>query len=177
MFCPSCGRDNPSERKFCSGCGTNLEAVSQVLSGGPTNFFTKMDSGLDQFIARYAEHVFKDSQSDAADRKVSNSWKLLGKGILTAFVDVFVALILVNFFSLRFQILWLSTPFRLLAERSRRQKSPTDELHQGTTPKLPEPAENEWLPGSVASVSEHTTENLQQYRLSRQERSSTPDNT
>jgi Double zinc ribbon len=172
MFCPTCGRDNPSERKFCSSCGTNLEAVSQVLSGGTTDFFTKMDSSFDQFIARYAEHVFKDAQSNAADRKVSNSWKLLGKGILTSFVDVFVALILLNFFSLRFNILWISTPFRLLSERSRRQKTVAEGGREDApaNERLEQP-EQEWLPGSVASISEHTTERLQEYRVSGEPRS------
>lgn len=175
MFCPTCGRDNVSEQKFCSSCGTNLEAVSQVLSGGKTDFFTRIDTGLDQFIARYAEHVFKDAQSNAADRKVSNSWKLLGKGILTSFVDVFVAVILLNFFSLRFQILWISTPFRLLAERSRRQKTLSEVPEEQSPLKLSEPAANEWLPGSVISVSEHTTERLQEYRPNRKEQTPTRD--
>jgi uncharacterized membrane protein YvbJ len=31
MFCPKCGRDNLNEQKFCASCGTNLEAVSQML--------------------------------------------------------------------------------------------------------------------------------------------------
>jgi zinc ribbon protein len=160
MFCPTCGRDNPSERKFCSSCGTNLEAISQMLSGETTDFFTKMDTSLDQFIARYAEHVFKNAQSNAADRKVSNSWKLLGKGLATSLVDVFVAIILLNFFTVRFHILWISTPFRLLSERNRRHKAPS-EIVQAPA-ELPKPAEGEWLPGPV-SVSEHTTERLQDY--------------
>ena len=41
MFCPTCGRDNLLERKFCAASGTNLEAVSQALSGDRTNFFNE----------------------------------------------------------------------------------------------------------------------------------------
>jgi hypothetical protein len=175
MFCPTCGRVNPSERKFCSSCGTNLEAVSQVLSGGTTDVFTRIDTGLDHFIARYAEHVFKNAQSNAADRTVANSWKLLGKGVLTSFVDLFLALIIWNVFTLRFQILWISTPFRLLSERSRRQKTLTDGLKEEASLALPEPAEKKWLADSVASVSEHTTERLQEYRPRRHEQPPTQD--
>ena len=64
MFCPTCGKDNSQELKFCASCGTNLEAVSQALTGVEEDFFSKMDSGMDYFIARYAEHVFKDAPHD-----------------------------------------------------------------------------------------------------------------
>src|SRR5262245_5298024 len=170
MFCPTCGRDNVSERKFCSNCGTNLEAVSQVLSGETTNVFTRLDTGLEQFIARYSEHIFKDAPSLAMDRTVANSWKLLGKGALTTFVDLFLAIIIWNVFVVRFHILWISTPFRLLSERSKRQKSLTEDLKKQEAPlSLPEPIEQRWVAGSVVSVSEHTTERLQEYRQGRQE--------
>lgn len=161
MFCPTCGRDNAAERKFCSSCGTNLEAVSQVLSGGTTNFFTRIDTGLDQLFARYSEHLFKDAPSNAADRKVSNSWKLLGKSVATSFFDLFLAMLMWNVISLRFQILVISTPFRLLSERSARQKKLAAGLEPDTLPKLPEPPPQRWVAG--ASVSEHTTERLQEH--------------
>lgn len=163
MFCPTCGRDNLNERKFCSSCGTNLEAVSQVLSGGTTNFFTRLDTGLDQLMARYSEHIFKDAQSDAAERKVSNSWKLLGKGILTSFVDLFLSLFIWNVFSLRFNILLISTPFRLLSERSARQKKMREREPEATNALAAAP-EARWLPGEIPSVSEHTTEFLEEYK-------------
>lgn len=164
MYCPTCGRDNLNERKFCSSCGTNLEEVSQVLSGGTTNFFTKLDTGLDHFIARYAEHVFKDAPSNAADRSVANSWKLLGKGALTSFVDLFLSLVIWNVFTLRFQILWMSTPFRLLSERSARQKKINATPERDTLPKLPAAPEERWIAGAVISVSEHTTEIMRDYQ-------------
>ncbi len=171
MFCPTCGRDNLNERKFCSSCGTNLEAVSQALSGTRADFFTRLDTGLDQFIAKYAEHVFKDSPTNAADRSVSNSWKILGKGVVTSFVDLFLALFIWNVFTFRFQILWISTPFRLLAERSSRQKLKAA-IDTDAQLKLPEPVANQWRPDSVPSVSEHTTEHLQEYRPPAREQSS-----
>lgn len=70
MFCPICGRDNSIERKFCASCGTNLEAVSQALSGSDDDFFTKIDAGLDHFLAKYAEHVFKNAPAHAAEQPV-----------------------------------------------------------------------------------------------------------
>lgn len=172
MFCPTCGRDNLNERKFCASCGTNLEAVSQVLSGTETNFFTRIDTGFDQFTARYAEHVFKDASATASDRSVTNSWKLLGKGILTSFVDLFLSLFLLNFFSLRFHILLISTPFRLLSERSNRLKKLKAGIDTGELLRLSESAPNQWLPGVPPSVSEHTTERLQEHRAPTQESSS-----
>jgi hypothetical protein len=171
MFCPTCGRDNLIERKFCSSCGTNLEAVSQALSGTRADFFTRLDTGLDQFIAKYSEHVFKDSPANAVDRSVSNSWKILGKGVVTSFVDLFLSLVIWNVFTFRFQILWISTPFRLLAERSSRQKLKAA-IDTDAQLKLPQPVAGQWSPGSMPSVSEHTTEHLQDYRPPARERSS-----
>lgn len=171
MFCPTCGRDNLNEQKFCASCGTNLEAVSQVLFGKETDFFTRIDTGLDQFTARYAEHIFKDAPAHAADRTVSNSWKLLGKGVLTSLMDLFLALILWNFFTLRFQILVFSTPFRLLSERNRRQRKAKEPIDTGSPLILPEATPVKWMSGGSPSVSEHTTETLQEYRLPAREQS------
>ena len=165
MFCPTCGGDNVNERKFCASCGTNLEAVSQLLFGPETNFFTRIDTGLDQFTARYAEHIFKDAPSHATDRTVSNSWKLLGKGILTSFMDVFLAVILWNFFMFRFQVLWMSTPFRMLSERSRRLKKLKAGVDTEGPLRLPAAEKPEkWLSAEAPSVAEHTTERLREYR-------------
>ena len=157
MFCPTCGRDNSIERKFCASCGTNLEAVSQALSGSADDFFTKTDAALDHFIARYAEHVFKEAPSVALDRKVGKSWQLLGQGVLTSFVDLLLFTLMWNIFPLKFLILLISTPIRLLSERSKYQKSTTAELRGKKDLDLPEPLPRQWLPGSVASVTEQTT--------------------
>src|SRR4030095_15234192 len=180
MFCPTCGRDNLKEQKFCASCGTNLEVVSQALSGTATNFFTRLDTSLDQFNARYSEHVFKDSPSYAADRSVRNSWRLLGRGVVASLVDLFLSIFLWNFFVLRFQVLWISTPFRLLSERSNRLKRLTLREYYGWRQReestdlkagintgeplaLPEQKPRQFVAGAIPSVSEHTTEHLQEY--------------
>ena len=157
MFCPTCGRDNSVGRKFCASCGTNLEAVTQALSGNADDIFTKTDIALDQFIARYAERVFKEAPSVALDRKVSNSWKVLGQGVLTSLVDLFLFVLMWNIFPLKLFVLLISTPIRLLSERGRYQKSATAELGGERAPELPEPPPRQWLPDSVASVTEQTT--------------------
>lgn len=33
MFCPKCGSNQGEGKKFCTGCGTNLQIVSQALTG------------------------------------------------------------------------------------------------------------------------------------------------
>src|SRR5262245_3869536 len=33
MFCPKCGSNQSENRKFCTHCGTNLNIVSQALTG------------------------------------------------------------------------------------------------------------------------------------------------
>lgn len=33
MYCPNCGANQPTEKKFCPACGTNLAIVTAALSG------------------------------------------------------------------------------------------------------------------------------------------------
>ena len=169
MFCPRCGRDNSTERKFCAACGTNLEAVSQVLSGDTNDFFTRTDTALDQLIARYSEHVFKKAPSNAMERKVSKSWQVLGQGVVTTCLDLILFMLMWNVLPLRFLILLISTPLRLLSERSNRQKTAANELEERHIPRLQEPPQLEWQRDSVPSVSEHTTEMLRDFGPTTQE--------
>lgn len=163
MFCPNCGRDNSLERKFCASCGTNLEAVSQALSGNRDDFFTKTDAALDQLIARYSEHVFKDAPSKLNDREVSNSWKILGLGVVTSFVDLILFSLMWNILPLRFLILLISSPFRLLSQRRSGQVTTTGGLEEPKRRSLVEPSSNRWSAESLPSVSEHTTQNLEEH--------------
>lgn len=176
MFCPTCGKENQSTRKFCIFCGTNLEAVSQALSGKKMSFLTRIDMALDHLTAKYAEHVFDDAPAQAVDRRVANSWKILGKGIATSCVDLFLSIVMWNVFALRFDVLLISTPFRLLSERSNRRKlKQAVETEPQLPQNLPENLPPRWLPGSVASITEYTTERLQEYRQTAQDRSSETD--
>jgi hypothetical protein len=165
MFCPTCGKENTGTRKFCFSCGTNLEVVSQALSGHELSWFTRLDMELDHELARYAAHVFDDAPAQAGVRKVANSWKILGKGIITSFVDLFLSIILWVAFVVRFDILLLSTPFRLLLEHSRKRKlKQTSATEEQLLQALPEAPPQTRLPGPVPSITEYTTENLQEYR-------------
>jgi hypothetical protein len=169
MFCPTCGKENAIGRKFCVACGTNLEAVSQALSGSKTDFFTRTDAILDQLVARYAEHVFKDAPANTADATVGKSWKLLGQGVLTSFMDMILFSLMWNIFPLRFLILLISSPFRLLYERSNRQKIAKPMPERQSALKQPAREKNEALPKPIASVSEHTTARLQEYQQQEQQ--------
>lgn len=154
MFCPVCGRDNSGKLKFCASCGTNLEVVSQALTSPEDNFFTKIDMGLDYFIARYSEHIFKNSVSGALDHKVSKSWRILGQGIVTSFLDILLFCLMWNVLPLRFLLLLISTPVRLLSERKFTEQSMLAASPE-RRPELPDAAP--WLSNSIGSVTEHTT--------------------
>ena len=154
MFCPTCGRDNPIERKFCASCGTNLEVVSQALSGSDDDFFTKIDAGLDHFLARYAEHVFKNAPANAAEQRIGKSWQVLGQSVLTSIVDLLLFSLMWNIIPLRFLLLLISTPVRLVTQRSR---PPKRTLGGSGMADLPQAAPQQWLAGSIESVTEHTT--------------------
>jgi hypothetical protein len=155
MFCPTCGRDNSIGRKFCASCGTNLEAVSQALSGVEDDFFTKIDAGLDHFLARYSEHVFKNAPAHAAEQKIGRSWQVLGQSTLTSIVDLLLFTLMWNIIPLRFLLLLISTPIRLISQRGRSHERAIAARPQ--TPELAEPAPHQWLPNPIESVTEHTT--------------------
>lgn len=158
MFCPTCGRDNTTERKFCATCGTNLAVVSQALSGSDEDFFTRIDSGLDHFLARYAEHVFKHAPAHAAEQRVAKSWQVLGQSVLTSVVDLLLFTLMWNVIPLRFLLLIISTPIRLISQRSQPRKA---SIAGGRKlPDLPEVGPEQWLSGSIESVTEHTTATL-----------------
>jgi Double zinc ribbon len=155
MFCPTCGRNNSSERKFCAACGTNLEAVSQALSGSDDDFFTKIDTALDQLLARYAEHVFKNAPSHAAEQRIGKSWQVLGQSAVTSFVDILLFTLMWNIIPLRFLILLISTPVRLISQRDKNKRGAM--LDSRRVAELSDPALQQWLPESIGSVTEHTT--------------------
>lgn len=161
MFCPTCGKDNSLELRFCASCGTNLEAVSQALTGTEEGFFTKIDTGMDQFIARYSDHVFNNSQPSHPEHSVVKSWKLLGQGVITSLLDLLLFILMWNFLPLRFLILLISTPFRLLAERSNDRdadRSTAEEDYK--SPELNETVLRHRLSEAIPSVTENTTVNL-----------------
>src|SRR2546425_11002988 len=155
MFCPKCGRDNSIERKFCASCGTNLEAVSQALSGADDDFFTRLDGSLDHFLARYAEHVFKNAPANASEQRVGKSWQVLGQSIVTSLVDLILFSLMWNVIPLRFLLLLISTPIRLLREPGKSRSS--EALGGNTPPQLVDSVQQQWLPGSIGSITEHTT--------------------
>ena len=167
MFCPTCGRSNPQSPKFCATCGTNLRLVSQALTETREDFFTKIDSGFDQFIARYSEHVFKDAASTAGDRRVLNSWKLLGEGVVTSLVDMILFCLMSNILPFRLLMLIISTPVRLVTQRGRRPRRRAVERPELPEPDL-EPQPQKWLSG-IASVSENTTDRLEEVPAKRLE--------
>jgi hypothetical protein len=158
MFCPSCGRDDSHKRKFCPSCGTNLEAISHALADEEGGACAKVDKTLDKFIARYSEHVFKDAPAKALKQTVGRSWKILGQGALTALFDLVLFSIMVMLLPIRFIILLLRTPVRLLSERSRNRKSV--ELEDKDVVYLPGPEPQPWLRNPIASVTDHTTVSL-----------------
>ena len=160
MFCPACGRDNSLAVKFCASCGTNLEAISRALSVHEEGLLAKADRSLDQFIARYAEHLFKDSPVRARDRKIGRSWRVLGQGVLTSLFDLALFSIMTIVLPIRFFTLLLYTPIKLLSERSKHQRSTAAEVEGKKTPNLFEPSSQRRLPKAVPSVTEHTTVNL-----------------
>jgi hypothetical protein len=153
MFCPTCGRDNSVGRKFCAVCGTNLEAVSQALTGTDDDFFTKIDTALDGFLARYAEHVFKNAPANASEQRVGKSWQVLGQSVVASLVDLLLFLLMWNIIPLRFLLLLISSPVRLLTQQNKKGVLVQSKRQSEVSDAKPQ----QWLPESVTSVTEETT--------------------
>jgi hypothetical protein len=173
MFCPNCGKDNVPECKFCASCGTNLEVVTRALYTNSVGIYTRFDTALNQLIAHYSERVFKKAPTTALSRRLSDSWKLLGEGILTTPVDfILFWLMLFVVLPLRLLTLIVSTPFILLMERGNRPKSLPPQSENKAISNDAKSVPSEWTEGSVVSVMEHTTEHLPDYLPPRRGRDS-----
>ena len=175
MFCPKCGRDDSHGYKFCPACGTNLDVVTIALSTGEDSVFTRVNKHLDRSVARYADHFFESATTTAREDQVGSSWRLMGKGMLTFFIDLVLLPVMFFFLPVRLLILLLYTPLGLLQERSERKRRgvPTvDEASESSKRELPEAGG--WRVGSVGSVTENTTVHLELAKAS-EERIKTSD--
>jgi hypothetical protein len=168
MFCPNCGGNNTLERKFCVQCGTNLEVVSQALSGGMGGVLTRTDAAIDQLIARYSEHIFRTAPAKANERSLKGAWQVLGQGVVTSLVDVLLFSLMWNIFPLRFLMLLFSSPFRLLSQRADRLRAITAEVVTREPRELHAGTPEQRAIGAFASVSDHTTHNLEEHHRQRQ---------
>jgi zinc-ribbon domain len=175
MYCPSCGKDNSEGSKFCASCGTNLEVISRALYSRSTGVFTRAENALDQVITHYSERVFRNAPGNVPCRRISDSWKVLGQGILTVAADfILFWLMLFVVFPVKLLTLLLFTPFKLLTHLVRPKPIVGPASRNVVRPslaQLPPPAPPvEWRADSPVSAVEHTTEHLQEYdsRIRRQ---------
>ncbi len=162
MFCPKCGRDDSHGYKFCPACGTNLDVVTIALSTGEDSLFTRVNKHLDRSVARYADHLFESATTTAREGRVGSSWRLVGKGILTFFIDLALLPMMFFFLPVRLLMLLLYTPLGLLQERSERKRSGVPAVggaSESSRRGLPEVGG--WRVGSVGSVTENTTVHLE----------------
>ncbi len=151
MFCPTCGREDSQERKFCPSCGTNLDRVTKALTPKKDNFFVQADAAFDRVLGRYAGMFFKDAPEKAQDRSASNSWRIFGLSLLSLLANFILLPVCFVALKLRFFTLLFSTPFRLLSERSNQQAK--EAALRGNN-------QEQWLINPVPDVTEHTTINL-----------------
>ena len=151
MFCPTCGREDAQERRFCPSCGTNLDRVTKALTPGKDNFLVQADAAFDRMLGRYAGMFFKDAPEKAQDRSVSNSWQIFGLSLLSLLANFILIPVCFVALKLRFFTLLFSTPFRLLSERNDQQAKESA---------LRANNQEQWLINPVPGVTDHTTMNL-----------------
>ena len=169
MFCPSCGKDNSDGSKFCASCGTNLEVITRALYSRSTGVFTRAENALDQVITHYSERIFRNAPVGVPSRRISDSWKVLGQGLLTSAADfILFFLMLFLVFPVKLLTLLLFTPFKLMNQLVGPKAIPVPEPGRVRTPtlaQLPPPAI--WRADTPVSAVEHTTEHLPEYEAKR----------
>lgn len=55
MYCPTCGANQPNEKKFCPACGTNLAVVTAALTGQLSS--TPVTNSFAEAQARYRQQL------------------------------------------------------------------------------------------------------------------------
>ena len=160
MFCPTCGREDSQERKFCPSCGTNLERVTNALSPGAEGVLVEADQSFDRLIARYAGLFFSGSLAKTLDRRLANSWAIWGQSFLSLLVNfVLFWVMLFAVLPLRLITLLLSTPFRLLTERNTQKgKAPVAQIER-IRPEAHNALPEQWR-DHIPSIGEPTTMSL-----------------
>jgi hypothetical protein len=124
----------------------------------------RAETRLNHFIARYSERVFRNAPALALSRRLSDSWKVLGEGIVTIAADFLLFwLMLFVILPVKALSLLLSSPIRLLLDRGVRQKLPLREVTANVEGRT-DVARVEFEPGDVVSAVEHTTEHLSEYQ-------------
>jgi len=161
MFCPTCGREEAHERKFCIACGTNLERVTQALSPSADGILTRTDKTFDRWMARYAGMFFSSAASKAEAWRTSHSWQILGQSFLALAANFLLFwVMLCAAIPLRFAVLLFSAAFRLLSERNNKSDRTTADL-----------AEPQWSADTVMpSVTEHATVKMREPVARRQQK-------
>jgi hypothetical protein len=162
MFCPKCGRDDSHRYKFCPTCGTNLDVVTIALTTGEDSVFTRVNKHLDRSVARYADHFFESATTAHREGQVGSSWRLIGKGMLTFFLDLALLPLMFFFLPIRLLMLLLYTPLGLLQERSEQKQGSMPTVNGASeSSKRGLPEAGGWRVGSVGSVTENTTVHLE----------------
>jgi hypothetical protein len=131
--------------------------VTTALTTGEDSIFTRVNKHLDRSLARYADHLFESATTTGREGQVGSSWRLLGQGVLTFFLDLALLLVMFFFLPIRFLMLLLYTPLGLLQERSERKRSdvPTVDGARESTKRVFAEA------GGWRSVTENTTVHLE----------------
>jgi hypothetical protein len=85
---------------------------------------------------------------------------LLGQAVLTALIDMLLFCLMCNILPIRFLILIISTPIRLLADRGKQQTSIRPSLEPAYTAPPLSARTGLWLTDTAPSVTENTTNHL-----------------
>jgi hypothetical protein len=127
---------------------------------------TRVDRGLDKFIARYAAQFFSQAPAKAIARRISHSWQIFAQGSLAFLANLLLLPVMFSIIPIRLLMLLFSTPVRLFSERGK--KYIAGEQEERKRAELQAPAPGRWLTDSIFRVSERTTEHLVRVRAAKQ---------
>ena len=155
------------ERQSRSNSSIALRAAP-ILRRSPKHFRVAKKTSLQRWtrVLISSLHVIPNTSSEVLPRPQPNAESAVpGSSSARQSLrrsSIFCYLFLMwNVLPLRFLILLVSTPFRLLAQRNEGETPQPQLAHGYKPPALPAPAHGRWLADSVPSVTESTTTHLE----------------
>jgi hypothetical protein len=172
IFCPRCGAEGAAETRFCRRCGTNLQAIDQVLSGSGS----QPESATSQ-----AEHPLKQLRRDILWLAVRGIVTLLiglpftllmilttirGGGIISLILTLILAtFVVLGARDLLKAYIAFKDPFAALARVNAKRGEQREDVSRGLIESPVEGMGNTpYATSALPSVTEHTTLELNESR-------------
>lgn len=163
MFCPRCGASNDSEQKFCRQCGQALTAVRLATEGRVDEALEKLKKGADSLaggainLAIFSTVAFVVTMLGIFFDQIQGPWPIL---------NIIVGLLIGIPLTVR-GIVRLERARKILEAEDRKNRAELANRPKAELPETPITAPTSLPRATPASVTEHTTYELEPPEQSR----------